>query len=210
MNTAMNTEPLADIEHEPAWDVALLFPGQGEWTEDDYLRLSGRRLVELSNGGIEVLPMPTTSHQRIVAALYRLLAACVEPAGLGTLLFAPLRVRLWPGKIREPDLVFLLAEHGDRIGEQAWQGADLVVEVISPDDRRRDTELKRREYAQAGIGEYWIVDPEERSILLLALEDGRYAELGRFRDATPLPTRVLAGCMVGAAEVFEAAGTARA
>lgn len=204
----MNTEPIAVTEREPAWDVALLFPAQGEWTEEEYFGLSGSRLVELSNGGIEVLSMPTTSHQRIVAALYRLLAACVEPAGLGTLLFAPLRVRMWPGKVREPDLVFMRSEHEERIGEQAWEGADLVVGVISPDDRRRDTEIKRREYAQAGIGEYWIVDPDERSILLLSLEDGRYTELGSFRDETPFPSRMLAGCRLSAAEVFGAAGTA--
>ena len=43
---------------EPPWDVALLYPLQGSWTEDDYLELGTNRLVEFSDGGIEVLPMP--------------------------------------------------------------------------------------------------------------------------------------------------------
>lgn len=197
--------PTTDVatEREPAWDVALLFPPQGEWGEDDYLILtrSGNRLVELSDGTIEVLSMPTTSHQRIVAALYRLLAACVEPRRLGTLLFAPLRVRLWPGKIREPDLVFMRAEHADRIGEQVWQGADLVVEVVSRDDRRRDTDVKRSEYAAAGIPEYWIVDPDAGSVIVLCLAgvaattyavDGTYTS-GR---GETIRSRVLPACAV--------------
>src|SRR3954454_25249648 len=92
---------------EPAWDVAHLFPDQGTWSEEEYLALNVNRLVEFSHGSLEVLAMPTTSHQLIVAALYRALLAFVTAQELGTVLFAPLRVRLWPGKFREPDLVFL-------------------------------------------------------------------------------------------------------
>ncbi|MFO0956477.1 MAG: Uma2 family endonuclease [Isosphaeraceae bacterium] len=68
-------------------------------------------------------------------------------------------VRLGPDKIREPDIVFLLAEHADRIGKQVLEGADLVMEVVS-EDRRRDLVEKRADYAEAGIPEYWIIDPE--------------------------------------------------
>src|SRR6266852_6254861 len=90
---------------EPAWEVAYLFPAQGSWTEGEYLDLPGNRLVELSDGFLEVLPMPTMSHQKIVLALYRALLAFVGVDGLGTVLVAALRVRLWKGKIREPDVV---------------------------------------------------------------------------------------------------------
>ncbi|MCL4860269.1 MAG: hypothetical protein KJZ93_12715, partial [Caldilineaceae bacterium] len=55
----------ADISAEPAWDVALLFPPQGAWSEADYLALETNRLVEFSHGRIEVLPMPSDSHQSI-------------------------------------------------------------------------------------------------------------------------------------------------
>src|SRR3954452_1445040 len=124
--------------------------------------------------------MPTTSHQLIVAYLYRALLAFVTAQELGTVLFAPLRVRLWPGKFREPDLVFLHIQHADRIGELFWDGADLVMEVVSDDDRRRDLETKRREYAEAGIPEYWIVDPTEKRITVLTLEGRSYAVHGEF------------------------------
>jgi YD repeat-containing protein len=192
----------ATAEREPAWDVALLFPAQGEWSEEEYLDLSGNRLVELSSGNLEVLTMPTTYHQRLVVFLFKALSACVVPQGLGELLFAPLRVRLWPGKIREPDLVFMLAANKDRIHEQYWDGADLVVEVVSPDDRRRDTELKRREYARAGIPEYWIVDPVEASVTVLTLAGTRYEVHGTFRTGEQAASALLPDCRVDIAALF--------
>jgi Uma2 family endonuclease len=72
--------------------------------------------------------------------------------------FAPLPVRLREGKYREPEIVFMLEEHNDRIDEDYRERADLVIEVVSEDDPDRDLILKRREYAGAGIPEYWIVD----------------------------------------------------
>jgi Uma2 family endonuclease len=163
---------------EPAWDIALLYPEQGEWTEFDYLELtdSTNRLVELSDGRLEVLPMPTTSHQRIVLFLHGLLSSFIGRSKVGQVLIAPLRVRLWSKKFCEPDVIFMLSKHASRIGEQFWQGADLVMEVVSPspDARKRDLVEKKRDYARAGISEYWIIDPKEARILVLKLKAKRY------------------------------------
>ena len=183
------------VEAEPTWDVARLFPAQGTWSEEEYLALNSNRLVEFSDGHVEVLAMPTTSHQLIVAFLYRALLAFVAARAAGTVLFAPLRVRLWPGKFREPDLVFLSAEHSSRIGESFWEGADLVMEVVSDDDRRRDLETKRREYARAGIPEYWIVDPQQATITVLRLDGvtSTYVVHGDFPRGTQASSHLLPG-----------------
>src|SRR5260370_27372828 len=108
---------------EPAWEVAYLFPAQGTWTEEEYRDLPENRLFELCNGFLEVLPMPTLSHQMIAAFFYRVLFAFVEPRQLGTLLYAGLRVRLWKGTIREPAVVFMLPKHADRMTQEYCQGA---------------------------------------------------------------------------------------
>src|SRR5713101_5604869 len=92
---------------EPAWEVALLYPPQGEWTEAEYLGLDTNRLVELSDGFLEVLPMPTIFHQLIVDFLHGLLKDFVAAHASGLVLFAPLPVRLRPGKYREPDVIYL-------------------------------------------------------------------------------------------------------
>jgi Uma2 family endonuclease len=183
---------------EPTWEIAHLFPLQGNWTEDEYLALSTNRLVEFSDGLVEVLPMPTTSHQATLLFLLRALLAFVEPRALGTASFAGIRVRLWKGKFREPDVVFLLAQHADRIGEQFWQGADLVMEVVSGDDkdRERDLEIKPKEYARAGIPEYWIVDPQEEQITVLRLKGKKYVEHGKFGRGEQAKSALLKGFAV--------------
>jgi Uma2 family endonuclease len=185
-------------EPEPAWKVAYLFPPQGEWTEEDYLALNTNHLVELSEGFLEVLEMPTTIHQMLVFYLAGLLSVFVSPRGLGTVLLAPLRIRLWPHKFREPDVVFMHKDHSDRVGDKFWQGADLIMEVVSdgPEDRKRDLETKPLEYARAGIPEYWIVDPQNETITVLQLADSQYVEHGKFAKGTQATSALLEGFSV--------------
>jgi Uma2 family endonuclease len=178
---------------EPTWDVAQLFPAQGTWTESEYFALETNRRVEFSHGFIEFLPMPTVLHQRIAAVLYDALRAFVLGLSLGEVLFTGVRVRLWPGKFREPDVVFMLADHAGRITDEYWEGADLVMEVVSSggDDRRRDLQTKREEYAQARIPEYWIVDPELGQITVLALAGQTYDIHGEFKRGERATSKLL-------------------
>lgn len=189
-------KPTKPVRGEPAWEVAELFPAQGEWTEADYLALpDSNRLIELSAGCLEFLPMPTPLHQMIVIFLLRALLAFVEPRELGTVLVAALRVRLWNRKFREPDVVFMLAEHAERMGGEYWEGADLVMEVVSggSEDRKRDLEIKVAEYARARIPEYWIIDPKEAQITVLRLRGRKYAVHGRYRRGDQVKSALLKG-----------------
>lgn len=158
--------------------VAELFPQQGEWTEADYFALPDtNRYIELSEGRLVMPPHPTYGHQTALQNLFLQLNAFVEDHQLGVVRFAPLPVRLWPGKIREPDIFFLAKEHVDRIGEQACGVPDLAVEVLSPATRETDRGEKFSEYAKAGVREYWLVDPEKRSIEVYALQGQVYEPL---------------------------------
>src|SRR5262249_51203188 len=163
MNQALIAPPCK--KGQPAWEIACLFPNQGHWDEEEYLALDTNHLVELSNGFIEVLPVPTMSHQVIVLALYEALVAFVRPRSLGRVLIAGLPVRLWKGTIREPDVVFMLAKHADRMGERYWQGADLAMEVVSgsPKDRRRDLKTKRAQYAPPRNPQHTLSHPYNKS-----------------------------------------------
>jgi Uma2 family endonuclease len=191
-------------EPEPTWEIACLFPLQGGWTEDEYLDLNTNHLVEFSHGYLEFPPMPTTTHQLIVAYLYGLLLAFTSERDLGLVLFASLPVRLWPGKIREPDILFMRKEHADRLGDRFWKGADLVMEVVSGDkeDRRRDLEVKREEYARAGISEYWIVDPKKKRITVLRLRAKCYVVHGEFDEGMTATSHVLVDFAVDVSETF--------
>jgi Uma2 family endonuclease len=195
-------------EGEPAWEVATLFPNQGDWSVEDYLALDTGRLVEFSDGYIEILPMPTEEHQLILIFLFDALRAFVRPRRLGLPLLSPFRVRLDDRKFREPDLIFMFAKHAKRRRNRFWEGADLVMEVVSEDDRTRDFVTKRRDYALAGIPEYWIVDPQRREITVLQLEGDRYQTRGVFKPRQKATSGLLRGFAVSVSAVFKAAEAA--
>lgn len=194
-------------EKEPSYGIVELFPRQGDWTEAEYLRLtaSTNHLVELSDGRLDFLPMPSEYHQRIVAYLFFKLYAFVTEHNLGTALMAPLKIKLWEGKFREPDIMFMRNENADQRGEQFWQGADFVVEVVSPDAPKRDTVDKFQEYAKAGIVEYWLVDPRDDSLTVYTLPEGdaAYRQLGRLTDGEAC-SEVLKGFCVDVTALFAA------
>lgn len=202
MITSKLQDALPDAYAQPAWEVALLFPAQGAWTEGEYLALHTNHLVEFSQGQLEVLPMPTRIHQLIVGYLYLLLRTFAKREA-GIVVLAPFRLRLWEGKYREPDLLFLADKNDPRNQEAFWLGADLVIEVVSPDDPDRDLVDKRREYAQAGIPEYWIVNPQTESITVLQLRHDFYVEHGLFTRGDSATSATLAGIKVDVAAVFD-------
>ena len=188
--------------------VAEALP-QGGWGDDDYLWLTdhGRRLVEFTDGYLEVLPMPSREHQRIVAFLYTTLHGYLRRTG-GEVLFAPLRLRIREGKFREPDLVLLRDSEDARSGERFWTGADLVIEVVSPDDPGRDFVQKRADYAEAAIPEYWIVEPAAETITVLTLAGGAYMEGGVFEREAHASSKILDGFVVAVDAVLQAGETA--
>jgi Uma2 family endonuclease len=199
----------APLPGEPAWEIAHLFPAQGTWSEADYLALDTNRLVELCDGCLEVLPMPTVFHQLLVKFLHARLEAFVTAHKLGLALFAPLQVRLGSGRFREPDVIFLKTARVPADRRQP-EGADLVMEVVSEGERSRERDFttKRGEYALAGIPEYWIVDPELRQITVLSLDADAYREHGVFGAGTDAPSALLPGFSVNVDEVFAAGDTA--
>jgi Uma2 family endonuclease len=186
--------------------IATLFPSQGAWKEDDYLSFSAERpLVELVHGAIEVLPMPTDRHQRVLDALFVLLLTWARAQG-DRVRTSGLRVRLAPDLFRQPDIVYLTARRRDLWGEDFWRGADLVVEVVSPSpaDRVRDLVTKRRQYAEAGIAEYWIVEPESEAVTVLGLAGAEYVERGVYRRGELAASVVLAGFVAPVSDLLDA------
>jgi Uma2 family endonuclease len=189
---------------EPVWEIARLYSPQGCWSESEYLHLDTNQRVEFSHGYIEFQAMPTILHQRILHYLLRLLDAFVRAHQLGETLPAGVRVRLWEEKFREPDIVFMKAEHQSRITALFWHGADLVMEVVSDSDtdRNRDLVKKRAEYARAGIPEYWIVDPAEGRITVLTLQGTEYVEHGLFVRGQRATSALLPGFEVDVTEAL--------
>lgn len=183
-----------------------LRPLQGTWTSAQYLRLTANatRLMEFTDGRLEVLPMPTDLQQAISLSLAFALHPLLRERG-GIVLCAPLRLRVREGKFREPDLLALLDAQDPRRQDDYWRGADLVMEVVSPDDPQRDTHDKRQDYAEAGIPEYWIVNPLDGTISVLSLSGDAYANERVHRRGERADSPLLRGFSVDVAETFDGA-----
>lgn len=182
--------------------ILELFPRQGEWRDGDYFSLPGNRMVELVDGNVEVLPVPSLLHQFIARLVFLQLNGFVEQSSLGIVMSAPTRVRIGERHFREPDVLFVSRANSKRRQEQFWETADLVVEVISPDDPDRDLVDKRSDYAAAGIAEYWIIDPRKDSIQVLHLRDSEYLEVTQAGRTEHAASRVLAGFRINVDELF--------
>jgi len=191
---------LADEETEI--DLAAL---QGLWSVEQYLRLTDQtnRLIEYTDGVIEVLPMPTKYHQAISKLLFLALFAVAERIG-GDVFYAPLRVQVRPGKFREPDLLLVLDKDDPRAQDEFWLGADLVMEIVSPDKPARDTQEKPRDYAEANIPEYWIINPLDATITVLVLQGDAYTTAGVFQHGERASSQLLNGFSVSVDEVLGA------
>ena len=168
---------------EPAWEVALLFPAQGEWTESEYLALDTNRMIELSNGCWSSCPCRLVFHQLIAHYLSYVLKAFVAAPRIRVRPVAPLPVRLWSGQVPRSRISSTLRGNDVPNLHGQPQGADLAMEVVSEgaENRKRDLETKRQEYAKARIAEYWIVDPQEQRITVLTLDGQSYRRPWRIR-----------------------------
>lgn len=164
------------------------------------------QLVEFTHGTLEFLEVTTYSHQVIVIVLYELLQAFVRPLKDGRALVSPIRIRVAPGLIREPDVVYLTQQRIPKDRISLPDGADLVMEVVSRSDesRNRDLVLKRRDYASAGIPEYWVVDPESATVTVLTLDGDRYKEAGIYGLGEKAVSLRLPGFEVAVTEVMTA------
>ena len=161
---------------EYVMEVAMLFPPQGKWTEYHfYLLPESNQKIELANGELIVSPSATPKHQQISLEFAYQLTTFIKTNPLGIVATAPLDVRLAEGRIRQPDLLFVLNENRDRFAEQRVEGApDWVAEIISPGSRKTDEEEKMAEYAEAGVAEYWLIDPKTEMIHIYVLMGDAY------------------------------------
>jgi len=200
--------PSQAAEGDYAWEVATLFPEQGEWSEEAYLELTdgSNRRIEYTDGRLEFLETPTLIHETLVRFLFFALHPFVEQQTIGAVYWSGIRLRIRPGKFRLPDIIFLHKDHFHARHNRACDGADLVMEVVSddPKDRERDYEQKLIDYAEAKVAEYWIVDFERRLVIVHRLEDGRYVVDGEFAPGQQAASKLLAGFSIDVAALFAA------
>lgn len=180
-------------------------PRQGEWTYEDWLRLpSDGWRYEVIKGVLHMTAAPTPKHQRASRRLERAMEDFIWEHDLGELLHAPIDVML-PGQETpvEPDIVVIPADRPEMVGERQIEGAPLlVVEVLSPSNWWVDRREKVVLYAETGVQEYWIVDPDASTIEVFVLREGIYALLGKWGAGEIARSEVLPGFEIAIDAVF--------
>lgn len=120
---------------------------------------------ELIDGELLVSPSPAYAHQRVIARLYTLLEAYLRPLGRMEVLFAPAAITFSVRRELQPDLFVLPIPEVGKARTFADVGRLLVaVEVLSPSTARHDRVTKRRVFQEEGVPEYWVVDPDARTV----------------------------------------------
>jgi Uma2 family endonuclease len=138
-----------------------------KWTLRDLNRLPrDGNTYELIDGELFVTPPPSFEHETIAARLSSILTRYVDDQGLG-LVYHPRAVVLFRGSQVEPDLMVVKPPSGAKGGWAKAPLPSLIVEIHSPYTWRRDQEQKREHYRRKEIPEYWMIDPEERTLTVV-------------------------------------------
>jgi Uma2 family endonuclease len=146
--------------------------------EEFLARADEDTLAEWVQGEVRHYSPASRSHQDIAGFLYAILRTYVELHHLGVVLLAPFQMKLSRSG-REPDVLFVAQEHLHRLHPTHLEGpADLVIEIVSPESAPRDRGEKFYEYQEAGIPEYWLIDPQSQWA-----EFYQRDERGRFQHA---------------------------
>jgi len=173
-----------------------------KFTYEDYKTLPAEKRYELLEGELVMVPSPKEYHQRISGKLEFLLRAFVQDHALGVVYDAPFDVVLSEETVVQPEIIFISKERLDIITEDNVRGApDLVIEILSEATAERDRIAKRLLYAKYGVKEYWLVDPQTKSIEVLQLGERGFDLVGIFWEGQKMRSPLL-GMELEPAEVF--------
>ena len=180
-------------------------------TYQDYAALEGDERYELLDGELILVASPNRDHQDVAMELGFRMRTFVKENDLGWVYLAPFDVLFTDTDacaelveaVAQPDIMFISREREHILTHANVQGApDLIVEILSPSSSTRDWRTKRELYAAHGVREYWIIDPTNRIVSVMLLQDGTLEiEQTRTGDETVTST-VLDGFSVSLDSIF--------
>lgn len=174
------------------------------YTYEDYRSLPEGAPYQLIGGELVLTPTPSTYHQIISGRLQFQIVAFVTRQNLGLVLNAPVDVCFGETDTYQPDILFIPRERMEIIEPARINGApDLVVEILSPATAYYDLRKKFKIYERYGVKEYWIVDPEDKSVQVFTLKEGKFILDQEAGSAGEVSSRLLSGFTVHLASIFE-------
>lgn len=177
---------------------------QGDFTLEDYYQIPDDIRVELIDGVIYDMAAPTSLHQLICLEIGRLLREYIKKnKGSCIPLVSPLDVQLDCDNktMVQPDVI-IVCDRKKFLRGVVYGAPDFVVEILSPSTQRKDLSVKLAKYMNAGVREYWIVDPIKKRIIVYDIEHDAFPEMYTFEHQVPV--RIFDGkCTIDFKEIFE-------
>ena len=178
-------------------------PAIKKFTYEDYLNTPEDERYELLDGELVMAPAPGELHQSVSIRLGSKLFQFVDENRLGKVYSAPFDVVLSDTDVVQPDLIFVSNARAHIITPANIQGGpDLVVEILSPSTAERDKTFKYALYAEYGVGEYWIVDTDAKTITVLLLSERGFVVEGIYGEGETLESPTLQGFALDIAGIF--------
>lgn len=164
------------------------------YTYEDYTKLPEGAPYQLIGGRLVMTPAPSTYHQIISARLMMKFADFAQRKGVGLVLYAPIDVYFEETETYQPDIVFISRERLNIIADERIKGApDMIIEILSPRTAYYDLKKKFKVYERHGVREYWIVDPEDRSIAVYENREGEFTLAWEVTRKGKIESKVILG-----------------
>ena len=176
---------------------------QTKLTYADYMKTPEEEHCELIGGELVMFTTPPTYHQLVLSNLMYKVGVFVRERDLGRVYPVLTDVVLSDRDVVKPDILYVSKQRSHILTRENVRGApDLVVEILSPATAERDRTVKLDLYAQHGVKEYWIVDPDAGTITVLLRGEGSFEVGGIYGEGQSLRSPTLAGFSVTLEEIF--------
>jgi Uma2 family endonuclease len=177
MAREVETEPLT-LANRPVPPGKMTYEEFLDWADEE-------TYAEWVDGEVVWMSPVSDEHEALRGFLHNLLSLFVEAQRSGVVRLDPFQMKIGPSLPgRAPDILFVASTHLSRIQKAHLEGpADLVVEIVSPESRHRDSMEKFGEYEAGGVPEYWLLDQPRRQAMFYELgEDSRYHPMSIDQD----------------------------
>jgi len=181
----------------------IKIPQKEFYTYADYALLPEGAPYQLIGGKLVMTPAPSTYHQAISTRLLGKFLFFMAEKDLGMIYHAPIDVYFGEKETYQPDIIFIVKDRFHIIEPDRINGApDLVIEILSPSTGYYDLKKKARTYAKHGVREYWIADPEDKSIEVYKGQEEKFVLDQRVEEEGKVKSLVLSGLEVEVRDIF--------
>jgi Uma2 family endonuclease len=196
-----------DYSVEDIQGIADQFPQNYKWTAPDLEKYFPQDLkisVQILQNQLFIMPCPTNLHQALSEELGFQFGAFIRQNKLGKLRYAPFDIKFDNDNVVQPDIIFISVTRLDVIQEKNMVGApDLVVEIWSPANKKKERDMKHTQYESNGVTEYWQIFPKKKKISIEVLnEAGKYETFAEAKKTGKVQSKVLEGFSIDVAELW--------